>query len=189
MFKDVGTVNRTCSCQERRVGCCAFSLVGGGGRAGSSVSSTHPAVRLSQLLGRRGSPECGHSESSPKCEQQRAQHFPCHLSHCLGLLCVCRNSPVRWRCSGAWYCLLGHILGFQLCWGMLVLELTAGLWGHGCHLPRGRAGRAACQAGIQVLGEAGGFSRAPQRRLRLPARPAVRLCSHREGSQLLEVTI
>lgn len=113
MFKYVGTVNRTCSCQGRGVW---MLLVGRGRQAGSARSSTHPAVGLSQLLVRRGSPERGHSEIPPKCKQQRAQPFPGHFSHLLGLLCLCPSPPVRWCCSGAWCCLCWHTLGFQLCW-------------------------------------------------------------------------
>lgn len=45
MFQNVRIVNRTCSCHGRGVVCCTFSLVGEGG-----VSSTHPAVGLSQHL-------------------------------------------------------------------------------------------------------------------------------------------
>lgn len=96
-----------------------FQPGGKGREAGSSVNSTHPEMGISQLLGRRVSPECDHSEFPPQWKQQHAQPFPGHLFHSLSLLWLCQSPPVRCCCSGAWCCLCWHILGFQLCWGML----------------------------------------------------------------------
>lgn len=151
-----------------------------GGRGRSELNSS--------CSGAKSTPQC---EIPQKCKQQLAQPFPAHLFHSL----VCSVSAKLSQCSGAarglgvaspgtsWG---SSCAGGRCCWS----PSPSHSWGSlVTPIPRESRVPAACQAGIQVLGEAGGVSRAPERGLCLPARPAARLCSRWEESQLLEVTI
>lgn len=111
---------------------------GRGRQAGSSMSSTHPEMGITQLLGRGVSPECGHSEFPPQWRQQHAQPFPGHLFHSLSLLWLCQSPPLSAAARGLGAVSVGTSWGSSCAGGCCVgahLHPTAGLWGHGCHLP------------------------------------------------------